>query len=101
MSRHAAIDASASPEPLSRVLGRGGSSSRMRRRTSEKAASSSLYRTQRCRAGQKLIEQDAQGVDIAAGVDLGSEVARSACSGLMYSGVPTRAPKLSEQRPLR
>ena len=43
-SRHAAIEASASPESLSRVLGLGGSSSRIRRSTSEKAASSRLTR---------------------------------------------------------
>ena len=38
------------------------------------------------RAGQQLVQQHAQAVDVAADVDI--HALTSACSGLMYSGVP-------------
>ena len=69
----------------SRVLGLGGSSSRMIRRISSYAASQSLL-VKRRRAGQQLVEQHAQAIDVAARVHVQS--VRAACSGDMYSGVP-------------
>ena len=55
------------------------------------AASLKRSSVERRRAGQQLVEQHAQRIDVAARVDV--QVVDSACSGLMYSGVPTIAPK--------
>ena len=49
---------------LSRRLGRGGSSSRMIRSISSQAASLEPLRLQRRRAGQQLVEEHAEGVDV-------------------------------------
>ena len=65
--RDAAIDA-VSSVVASRVLGFGGSSSRIRRRTSVNAASRSRWPLQRRGAGQQLVEQDAERIDVAARV---------------------------------
>ena len=55
---------------LSFVLGLGGSSSRMIRSVSSKPTVSQLAGVRRCAAGQKFIQQDAQRIDVAAGVDV-------------------------------
>ena len=60
-------DGSVSAE-LSRVLGRGGSSSRMIRRISSQAASLNRSLLQRRRAGQQFVEQHAERIDVRAGV---------------------------------
>ncbi len=63
---------SVSPSVLSRVLGRGGSSSRMIRRTSSPRC---FCQSDACpegrRAGQKLIEQHAEAVDIRSRIHVG------------------------------
>ena len=51
-----------------RLLGRGGSVSRMRRRTSSWAACSEFLRAERRGAGQQFVQQDAQRIDVAAGI---------------------------------
>ena len=55
---------------LSRVLGLGGSSSRMIRSISSNAASCSRLRSSGVDAGQQLVQQHAQRIDVAAGVDV-------------------------------
>ena len=68
---------------LSRVLGLGGSSSRMIRSISSNAASCSRFLLERRRAGQQLVQQHAQRVDVAAGVDVelvASRPARGSCT---------------------
>ena len=82
---------SVAPRVLSRMLGVGGSSSRMIRRISSKAACLERLGIERGRAGQQLVEQDAQRVDVAAGVDV--QARDSTCSGLMYK---RRADELRE-----
>ena len=54
----------------SRLLGLGGSSSRMIRRISSNAASLQPLLLERRRAGQQFVQEHAQGVDVAAGVDV-------------------------------
>ena len=73
-------------EPRARA---GGSSSRIIRRISSKPASRSSS-VERQRAGQQLVEHHAERVDVGARVDV--EPVISACSGLMYSGVPIELP---------
>ena len=84
--RCAASEGRRSPESLSRVEGFGGSSSRIRRRISEYAAWRSLLLLQRRRAGQQLVEQHAQRVDVAARVDV-----QAAHLGLLGAHVLERA----------
>ena len=50
----------------------------------------------RC-ANEQFVEQHAQRIDVAAGVDI-QRRSTSACSGLMYSGVPIIWPMLGEER---
>ena len=69
MCRLAAIDGSVSLE-LSLVLGLGGSSSRMIRSTSSNAASRSRFRSKGVEPVKQLIEQHAERIDVAAGVDV-------------------------------
>ena len=64
--RSAAI-AGRSAEPPRRALGRGGSSSRTRRSTSSRPAPVTRSRLQRRRAGQQLVQQDAERVDVRRG----------------------------------
>ena len=88
--RWAAIAGRRSFESLSRVLGRGGSSSRITRSTSSRAASwtrfwSAASSRSAARTGGRPGEYTSDRVSM-------SRLFSSACSGLMYSGVPTTAP---------
>ena len=76
---------------LSRVLGFGGSSSRMIRSISSNAASLQPLALERRGAGQQLVEQHAQRIDVAAGVDV--ELVEL---GLLGAHVLDRADHLAE-----
>ena len=90
--RLAAIAAARRRVVLSRVLGLGGSSSRMMpQHLVRSAACLNRSLVERRRAGQQLVQQHAQRIDVAARVDV--ELVSSACSGLMYCGVPIIWPK--------
>ena len=69
-ARLAAIDGQGRPDVLSRVLGLGGSSSRMIREHLVERRLAQPLPLQRRRAGQQLVEQHAQRVDVAARVDV-------------------------------
>ena len=59
------------PQPLTRVLGFGGSSSRMTRRIIVEAALQQLRSASKgVVPGEQFVEDDAQRVDVAAGVDV-------------------------------
>ena len=80
--RCAAIDASGSPDPAQPRAGLGRLVLRIRRRISAYASSRSLLPLQRRRAGQQLVEQNAQRVDVAPRVDVpgrSSRPARASC----------------------
>ena len=79
------------PSVLSRVLGLGGSSSRMMRRISSYPAFLNRSLVERRRAGQQLVQQHAQRVDVAAGVDVEAAHAR-----LLGRHVHRRADHLGE-----
>ena len=76
-----------------RVLGRGGSSSRMIRRISSKAAACSRSLSNGVVAGQQLVQQHAQRIDVAARVDV--ELTEL---GLLGAHVERRADHLREAR---
>ena len=85
------------PSVLSRVLGLGGSSSRMIRRISSKAACRKRLPVERRRPGQQLVQQHAQASRCRCGCRRPGP-SSSACSGLMYSGVPIDLGEAGEQR---
>ena len=77
---------------LIRVLGRGGSSSRMIRRISSKAAlRAGACLSKRRRAGEQLVEQHAERIDVAAGIDV-----EAVHLGLLGAHVERRADHLAE-----
>ena len=69
---------------------RRGSTSRITRRISSSPCCRSVFALERQSAGQQLVQEDAERVHVGARVDV--QPCQSACSGLMYSGVPTRTP---------
>ena len=73
------------------VLGLGGSSSRISRSISSKRRLLESFALQRRAARQQLVQQHPQAVNVAARVDV--ELVKLRLFGLMYSSVPTIAPK--------
>ena len=76
---------------LSRVLGFGGSSSRIIRRISSYAALRESLLVERRRAGQQFVEQHAERIDVGARVDV-----QAAHLGLLGAHVQRRADHLRE-----
>ena len=88
--RRAAATCDASPRLETRVLGRGGSSSRMRRRISSNPAPRSSDGSKGCapaKTSYRTTPSEYTSVRVST-----SRPVSSACSGLMYSGVPIHCP---------
>ena len=94
MSRH--HGPTVSPSVLIRVLGLGGSSSRMMRRISSKAACCQPILVERRGARQQLVQQHAQRIDVAPRVDVQAGHLR-----LFGAHVERRADHLGEAREQR
>ena len=98
LGRRGSPRASAAPPPCSAACSASAAPPRGSAAASRSSAASfSRSRSNGVRAGQQLVQQHAQRVDVAARVDVQAG-SSSACSGLMYSSVPTTAPKPGDQR---